>query len=534
MNFCRRIFTKKKDKKERKAQGSFFEDIDEVKKIKFDYVVSRISAHTKSDLLVEPTGYYDLDWFIQSRKSEFYEVVFQFYLPEKKITLNMPKGNLSYRPVSYLLPMDSLVYLAVTEKLIYYTKNKFSKYVYSNIINDFSKKDVFAEPVRNWLRMRDAIRTNYKKYSLDKYYSSDISGYFENIKITYLLKKSKFYIGKRETGYTKYLKKLLETWHYADSQGLIQPHPASSILGKIYLSPVDSYFSYLGKKYCRYVDEFHIQTSNLNEMLDITINLNEQLRELGLNLNSKKTIFKMGDEIWEEINENQDFFSAVDYAQRIERDYELAEEIVELKFRGITENERAFDSKIFRYCLRRYAKQKNPRAIEFILNHFQKHLDSTVDMVRYLGLFVNSYRHSKKISKFIHNYLTNPSVNIYKWVEVWLLSLLYEFNRKIYIHPEVIKTILVKSSSEELSRAICYMIMGKLLEDHDLLICIDQFKRENSIIVKRSLLCCISRLTTTAKESVLKSVKKKNLNLYILKEYLANKTFDFKKHSIIY
>ncbi|WP_035984053.1 RNA-directed DNA polymerase [Leptospira meyeri] len=530
MNFLKRFFKGKKEKK----KGAFFSSIEEVKKLKFDFVVSRISAHTKSDLLVEPTGYYDLEWFVKNRRSDLFNVIHSFYSPSKKITLNMPKGNFSYRPVSYLLPMDSLIYLAVTEKLIFYTKDKFSKFVYSNLLNPFDKKEVFSEPVKHWLRMRNTIRSNYKTNSLDKYYSADISGYFENIKIKYLLKKAKFYIGKHEVSYTKYLKKLLEKWQYADSQGLIQPHPASSILGKIYLSPVDSYFSYLGKRYSRYVDEFHIQTDDLSEMLNITIHLNEQLRELGLNLNSKKTIFKIGKDIWDEINENQDFFSAVDYAQRIRKKDELAEAIVEQKFMEITSNFQKFDPKIFRYCLRRYAKKLNPRGIRYIIENFEKHSDCTVDMVRYLGLFANNYRHSKRISKFVLSYLNDPSENIYKWVEIWLLSLLYEFNNKIYIQPEVIKSILIKAENDELSRAICYMIMGKLMEDHDLLICIEQYKKEKSTIVKRALLCCISRLTTTAKENAFNKVNSEETNLYFLKEYLKNNEFNFQKHSIIY
>jgi len=175
----------------------------------------------------------------------------------------------------------------IVDKLIKYKKDKFSNQVYSNIINDINKSDIFDKPVAHWLRMNRNIREQFKQGN-KYYFFSDISGYFENIKINRLFSVLNFYTGRKEGEFENILKKIFIKWQFAEAQGLVQQHSASSILAKIYLTPIDSCFSHLKGKYSRYVDEFHIITYAQKKLLSNILILSEQLRELGLNINVSK------------------------------------------------------------------------------------------------------------------------------------------------------------------------------------------------------------------------------------------------------
>jgi hypothetical protein len=142
---------------------SFFLNESVIKEIDFRYVVKRVLNFKKGNLIYEPLGFNDIKWFIEKDEKLFKKLLFNEYHPERGLAYDMPKKAFTYRPVTYLLPLDSIIYQSLVDKIISYKKEKFSKQVYSNIINDVKSSEVFHNPVQHWLEMRENIRNRFKK-----------------------------------------------------------------------------------------------------------------------------------------------------------------------------------------------------------------------------------------------------------------------------------------------------------------------------------------------------------------------------------
>lgn len=407
--------------------STFFEEVDCINKINFKRSIKRVASDKKRSLIVDPLKMQDIIWFVENKEPEFKKLMQCRYFPSRQITLSMPKGNLTYRPISYLSPIDSLLYQALVDNIVKYKHNKFSKHVYSEVLNTISCNEVINNPVQHWLEMRNNLRKQYANgYNI--YFTTDISGYFENIKIKKLLEAIDFYIGRNETSFKKILEKLICKWQYAESQGLIQTHPASSILGKIYLTTIDSQLSYLSYRYSRYVDEFHIMSKSNKDVIKITIELNDALRELGLNLNLTKTKILRDQEIAQELDEDKDFFDSVNYWESL-RIHDVSLGLVKQKFIEIEQRyreENKINKKVFRYCIHKFQREKVNDGINFSLEMLRQFPDQTIDIVKYLAHFINS---GDYIINYIVETIMNKEINLYQWQQIWLLALLLEVDK---------------------------------------------------------------------------------------------------------
>ena len=439
----------------------------------------------------------------------------------------MPKENHTFRPVTYLLPSDSIIYQAIVDKLIMHKKDKFSNQVYSNIINKIDNTEVFTNPIRKWLEMRENIRKQYRKGN-NFYFFSDISGYFENIKIDNLLSMLCFHTGKNEKEYEVLLKKVLVKWQFAKSQGLVQPHSASSILSKIYLTPVDAMLSDMKNKYSRYVDEFYLITNSEKELKLKIYYLCEKLRELGLNLNSSKSRYLSGEEISDELDEDQDYFNLVNYTEFHLFDIELSQSIVDNKFDEFINNyedNKKVNMKIFRNCIRKYAKKENPRAVYFCLSIINKNYEQIVDIVKYLSVFLKYEDFSKIILEKITCYIKNKDINHYQWVQCWLLNLFIKTDYNYHVDTELLKSIFENKNQSNLSRATALLAYSKHSKDINLVFLSAMYKEADNTLLKRAILAASSKMPCTYTEDMYKIDADDELDIIVLKEYLLKNEY---------
>ena len=86
------------------------------------------------------------------------------------------------------------------------------------------------------------------------------------------------------------LKVLLEKWCYSERHGLPQNRDASSFIANVVLDAVDKSMVNRGYDYFRYVDDIRIICSDEFEAKRALNDLIYELRKLGLNINSKKTV----------------------------------------------------------------------------------------------------------------------------------------------------------------------------------------------------------------------------------------------------
>lgn len=516
-----------KDKKHIQGKSLFWDNENQLNKLHLASAIRRVAKCHRNDLIFDPIGFDEWIYLSNVDNNKLKRLIFEKYIPKSQTILSMPKDNFTFRPVSYLLPSDSIIYQAIVDIIIKHKKDKFSNQVYSNIINDIDDNEVFNKPVRNWLRMNSNIREQYNKGN-NYYFSSDISGYFENIKINRLLTILEFYIGRNEEEFEALLKIMLVKWQFADSQGLIQPHDASSILSKIYLTPVDSALSHLHGKYSRYVDEFHIITHTKDNLLINNLLLCEKLRDLGLNLNSSKSLYLENIGINDFINEDRTFFNSIDYIGNYLGDINLLQIEIDKKFDEFIndfENNKKTNMKIFRFCIKKYTINKNPRAIDFCLKIIYKNNSQTVVIVKYLSKFMNDDNYSKKILKEITEYIKNTEQEYYQWVKCWLLNLFIMTDYEKYINKEMLKQIFIDKNENNLTRATALLAYSKHSNDFDLLFLKNIYYDTDNILFKRAILVAASKMPSTYTNELYKIEKNDELDIIILKEYLLKNEY---------
>jgi hypothetical protein len=481
-----------KNNKETQEHSLFWNNKNQLNKLHLSSAIKRIVKERRNDLVFDPIGFDE--WIYLSKdKNKLKKLLYGKYYPKSQITLSMPKDNFTFRPVSYLLPSDSIIYQAIVDIIIKHKKDKFSNQVYSNIINDIDKSEVFDKPVKNWLRMIANIREQYNKGN-NYYFSSDISGYYENIKINRLFSILEFYTGKNEKEFESLLKKLLVKWQFAEAQGLIQPHDASAILSKIYLTPVDSFLSHLKGNYSRYVDEFHIITHSKDNLLINNLNLCEKLRYLGNYLGNFKLL-------------------------QIEIDKKFDE------FVNDFENDKPTNMKVFRYCINKYALDRNPRAINFCLNLIYKNNSQIVVIVKYLSLFMNESDCSKTILKKITNYIENTGQEYYQWVKCWLLNLFVMTDCTDHVNKEVLKQIFMDKNMNNLTRATALVAYSKHSSDFALLFLKELYNDTDNVLFKRAILVATSKMPSTYSKELYSIEEHDELDIIVLKEYLLNNEY---------
>jgi len=321
---------------------------------------------------------------------------------------------------------------------------------------------------------------------------------------------------------------MLDKWQFADAQGLIQPHDASSILSKIYLTPVDSALSHLHGKYSRYVDEFHIITHSKNNILINNLILCEKLRDLGLNLNSSKSNYLEYYEINDFINEDRTFFNSVDYLGKYLGDIDLMQIEIDKKFDEFIndfENDKQSNMKIFRFCINKYTLYKNPRAIAFCLKIIFKNSSQTVVIVKYLSIFMNDKDYSKLILKEITNYINNTEQEYYQWVKCWLLNLFIMTDYDDHINRELLKQIFMNKNENNLTRATALLAYSKHSSDFDLFFLKDLYYDTDNTLFKRAVLAATSKMPRTYTNELYKIEKSDELDIIILKEYLLKNEY---------
>ena len=153
----------KKNKKNTQEKSLFWDNENQLNKLHLMSAIRRVAKCHRNGLIFDPVGFDEWIYLSNVDKNKLKKILFEKYYPKSQITLSMPKDNFTFRPVSYLLPSDSIIYQAIVDIIINHKKNKFSNQVYSNIINDIDDDEVFNKPVKNWLRMISNIREQYNR-----------------------------------------------------------------------------------------------------------------------------------------------------------------------------------------------------------------------------------------------------------------------------------------------------------------------------------------------------------------------------------
>jgi hypothetical protein len=147
-----------RNKKDSQYISIFWRNQNQIEKLFLREAIKRVSRPSKTDLIFDPVGYDEWNYCVANDIENLRMLFYMKYQPKPAVTLSMPKESHTFRPVSYILPSDSIIYQAIVDKLINYKKDLFSNQVYSNVLNDVRNEHVFKNPIKYWKKMRENLR----------------------------------------------------------------------------------------------------------------------------------------------------------------------------------------------------------------------------------------------------------------------------------------------------------------------------------------------------------------------------------------
>lgn len=267
-------------------------------------------------------------------------------------------------------------------------------------------------------------------------------------------------------------------------------------------------------------------------LIKSTINLSDSLRQLGLNLNASKTKLVQDNEIDMEFSEEDDFFNALSYFNFAHLN-DLSLGTVKDRYKRMIheyQKTKKINLRVFRTCLHNFESHRCEEGIFFALKMLIIYPEQTIDIVKYLKIFIND---KKYIIKFVYYLLNKNLFNVYKWQQVWLLALLIDANDANNIKLDLICDIAYNKNQDELSRSIAFIILTKNTQDMELISLKEYYLTCDETLIKRTLLLCLSKLPQVYINDILRINPDDDINLIITKRYLSNNTVDFNNISLI-
>ncbi len=180
--------------------------------------------------------------------------------------------------------------------------------------NDNKPKYLFLSSIEQWKKFDEYVKVGSRNKII---LETDLQNYFEKIDID-LLGKTLFHCVDtlKEVGKVKAqirfcienVCRTLKNWAYNETSGLPQNRDVSSFLANMYMLPVDTFMIENKYDYYRYMDDIRIICDNKYQARKALKDLVNNLRTIGLNVNTAKTrIIEPGTEYHKEFFNNTSF-----------------------------------------------------------------------------------------------------------------------------------------------------------------------------------------------------------------------------------
>jgi len=237
------------------------------------------------------------------------------YRSGQKSTYDVPKSVLGLRYTLEIDFYDRFIYQAICTYLIPFFDPLLSNRVFSHRYNSHGKpRYLFKHRIELWNTFENISHLSI--VDGNTLLITDLFNYFEHISIDAvensfirMICKIKASGSEKNTirNAISTLRTLLEKWCFNDRHGLPQNRDASSFIANVVLDQIDKNMVSYGFDYFRYVDDIRIICKDKFEAKKALNTLILELRKLGFNINSKKTI------ILDQNSKNTcDFFPSID------------------------------------------------------------------------------------------------------------------------------------------------------------------------------------------------------------------------------
>lgn len=338
--------------------------------IRFDEnrLYKQLRNDLRDDWFPDPIHYADMldGGVVTDRISKNFEDNHGRYLPMRRNLFNLPKPNFTLRYALESGLPDRALYHGLCSFLIGYYDPLIPWYVFSHRQDHerSNERYMFRHGVSAWRDFTEAVRSRVD----DQHYllSTDLTNYFENISLSKLEEQLQALIPAVSAtpdvkscirSHIRLLFECLKCWSFDGSRGLAQNRDASSFLANVYMLPVDSAMRDAGFEYYRYMDDIKVVCNDDLEARRALKLLVIKLRDVGLAVNSKKTVLTPGSER-DVVQDCLDI--ATPEIERLGAIWQTRQRgVISRSFpdlRRLTEEllvERRVDTRDFRYCMAR-------------------------------------------------------------------------------------------------------------------------------------------------------------------------------------
>jgi hypothetical protein len=295
-------------------------------------------------------------------------------------------------------------------------------------------------------------------------------------------------------------------WGFNNSTGLPQNRDISSFLASIYLRPVDSYLINKGYDYYRYLDDIRIICDSLATARIALQELIQQLRILGLNVNSQKTCIKVP-----ESPEHRE------YTEQTSLELEMIDSMIGSKKKPLValgikkciegvwhlfkEDPLIEKGRQFRFYVHRISRISCCKEFKVLRNELEELIDPMMNLLTdapdctdQVYLYLASSSLSPRHLDVLERYLLNPQIAIYSWQNylLWKLLILKEhYSAPLIMHS---RSILANSESKKPDKAGALLYLGAFGAELDLLNISNMDLISESSFVQRHMIIALQRL----------------------------------------
>lgn len=284
--------------------------------IDIDAVLQHLNQDMRDDWFVDVLQHQDLF----SNKLQLRDTLKSLLLEEngrylgcERQAYDIPKKGLGIRYSLETDFYDRFIYQAICSYLMPFYDPLLSHRVLGHRYNKkrSSEKYIFKSRIDLWKTFEGVTKTALSNDQ--SLLVTDLINYFENISLAAINTSFETMLEQvSASGPEKTLIRnaihtlctLLARWGYNERHGLPQNRDASSFIANVVLNSVDQNMVALGYDYYRYVDDIRIICSSPRTAKKALTDLINQLRKLGMNINSGKTAILTKDTPDSEIAEN--------------------------------------------------------------------------------------------------------------------------------------------------------------------------------------------------------------------------------------
>jgi hypothetical protein len=431
------------------------------------------------------------------------------------LTIDVPKGNFTIRPMARPEIQDWIIYQALIDYLVPQIINKVSKRSFS--ILNFKNPKSRIDP---WKKFDEKNRQLYQSGYLFVV-STDISAYFENIDLNELRKKLVNHIssnnGRAKEIIDFLFNKFLIPWSSGRVKGfgLPQGPTASTFLGDVYLDNIDREMEN-EKGYLRYMDDIRIWCKSEVEAKKALIKIIKSLRKYKLNINAKKTKILKYKEIEKELfdpkksilDSVQDAFNS----KNIAKIQTIIPILVNDIFKGGFSDKNPFDKRHINFANFRLSLLKmsgvdfdDKTVINLIIQNFTNKPQHADDFCSFLAL----YPRNEKIANFLLKFLFSKE-NIYEWQELHVLRALLEI--EIKINKNFLKKFYKRFQDKNrhwANRSLYCLLIGKYGKNTDRELLIDEFDSAEFDELRKNIILSVQELGIASRNDFYKKASGK-------------------------